>query len=156
MLAPVLHVAWLLWNGALVRVHLPVSLSHSYMLLVTLAVAIPPHARVNYRCYPVWNEHRTNLRVVWNGAEYEQPWTFRTEIDEDYETCSADTCVQRLWCTDSGAVGRYTVDRSQSNWEKNVTLAYTWLRNTGLRGSRALAAHGQENNDSMRMLWTSE
>lgn len=54
---------------------------------LALAVFIPPHARVNYKCWPVWNGGRTNLKVVWKGSEYAQPWTFNTEVDGNSGTC---------------------------------------------------------------------
>ena len=123
-------------------------------MLFALAVLMPPHGRVNYRCWPVWNSNRSNLNVVWNGAEYNQLWKFKTEVDGNYETCRADTCVQRLWCTDSGVVGRYTRDRSQDNTNKNLRLAYAWLLNTSLTGSRTLAVNGRENGDSTLMEYT--
>ena len=46
-----------------------------------LAVLMPPHGRVNYRCWPVWNADKTNLKVVWSGIEYAQPWLLNEEVD---------------------------------------------------------------------------
>ena len=48
------------------------------------AVLVPPHARVNYRCYPRWKgqssvtEGNGNLEVVWRDAVWQLPsqWTF--------------------------------------------------------------------------------
>lgn len=34
------------------------------MLSLALALRIPPHGRVNYHCYPVYNGDK--LDVVWN------------------------------------------------------------------------------------------
>lgn len=125
------------------------------MLAAVLAIAIPPHARVNTKCWPVWNADRSNLKVVWEGREYSQPWTFTTEVDGARETCKADECAQRLWCTDSGAVGRYRVDSSLENWNRNVRLEYTWLMNTSALGVRLLSAQGRENDSSTIMEWSS-
>ena len=42
--------------------------------MLAAAVSMPPHARVNYRCHAVWNADRSDLRLVWDDAEYEHPF----------------------------------------------------------------------------------
>lgn len=115
------------------------------LIAAALATLIPPHARVNHKCYPVWNEGKTNLDVVWNGKPYKQPWTFNVKVNKDYSTCTADGCVQRLWCTDSGAVGRYTVDKTQAIDSRNIKLEYAWLLNTSVSDSQVLSVPDKEN-----------
>ena len=60
---------------------------------LALAVSMPPHARVNYRCWPVWNAEKTDLKVIWNEREYTQPWSFDKEVNYGEQTCQADACV---------------------------------------------------------------
>lgn len=119
--------------------HMYPSCALGRMLQATFALALPPHGRINYRCYPVWNEGRSNLDVMWNGERYSQPWAFHAEVDSFVTTCLAHACVERLWCTGSGAVGRYVRDAAQSDHGRNVRLEYAWLLNTSANGSRALA-----------------
>lgn len=112
-----------------------------------LVLSLPPRGRVNYRCYPVWNANKASLNVVWNGAEYMQPWAFDTDTDTYYSACRANSCVQRLWCTDSGAVGRYIT--GERPFADNVTLEYAWLLNTSLSGRRVLAVSDRETGAMM-------
>lgn len=80
----------------------------------------------------------------------------KKEIDTARDTCYANTCVQRLWCTDSGVVGRYTIDREQNYYGMNMVLSYAWLRDTSVNDSRVLAATGKENKDTTLMEWTNQ
>lgn len=114
------------------------AIMHMDLLLHVCATRIPAHARVNYRCYPQWNTNKSNLDIVWDGKTYSQPWKFNVVPDRRAETCVSDSCVQRLWCTDSGAAGWYNAgDKGRS-----AELQFTWLRNTTIRGSTTLINGG--------------
>lgn len=79
---------------------------------------MPPHGRVNYKCYPVWNTGTGDLAVVWNGQEYPSPWNTRRE--DLNPRSGGEGWMQRLWCTDSGVAGRYDADMNQHHLERNV------------------------------------
>lgn len=88
---------------------------------------MPAHARVNNRCYTKWADLRDDLDIVWEGRTYANPFAasqrFFTVVRD--RPCNVSTCVQRLFCTDSGAVGWYGKEGRQ-----DVPLRATWLRNT--------------------------
>lgn len=52
--------------------------------------------------------------------------------------------MQRLWCTDSGVVGRYIRLIQKYDTTEMLQLEYAWLLNTGLTGSRKLVADSGE------------
>lgn len=111
--------------------------------LLSRAVQIPAHARVNYQCYPRWNEDHSNLEVVWRGRVWNLPenWTFAVEPNAAEGACVDNSCVQRLWCTESGAVGWYDTGRSpDGNSDGTFSLMhFTWLMAPNVTGVTPLA-----------------
>ena len=83
--------------------------------MLALAATVLPHARANMRCYPRWNAQKTAAEVVWDGAAHALPFggAFNVEVEIQVppanasSACTSADCAQRLWCTDSGVVGRY-------------------------------------------------
>ena len=107
------------------------------MLASAYAVAMPAHARVNSQCYPVWASGSANMQLVWRGTTYSHGFhAFATQPGSSGSTCYVNGCVQRLWCTDSGAAGWYG-DRGSSD---NVPLTAAWLLSPSTTYSRTLSA----------------
>lgn len=80
---------------------------------------------------------------MWNGAIYAHPYhAFGAQPEADYTRCVADDCVQRLWCTDSGAVGWY----SAGDWGEGAELTAAWIGHT--QPSYHLSFTGGENANS--------
>lgn len=103
------------------------------MQMLAAAVSMPAHARVNNKCWPVWKDSaKSDLSVVWNGRTYDNPFSatvqFNAEPSGVGDTCRVDNCVQRLFCTDSGAVGWYEFKTDGSSaGAYDVPLHVTWL-----------------------------
>lgn len=110
--------------------------------MLAAAVSMPPHARVNYRCHAVWNADRSDLRLVWDDAEYEHPFhAFNAQPHgTDRAACKAAACVQRLWCTDSGAAGWYgNTAGVDVNNDRDLGLYAAWLGHENVTYSTTLA-----------------
>lgn len=75
-----------------------------------------------------------NLNVVWDGKEYNTTLRVSSVPTANKEDCKSDSCVERLWCTDSGVVGLYTA-RPESDV---LSFEATWLLNTTVRYQKYL------------------
>lgn len=119
------------------------------MVIFALAVSLPPHARMTSKCYSVWNSDHSDLDVVWHGTIYNHGFhSFNTQPNANNGACFADSCVERLWCTDSGAVGWYAYS-SENGLGVTIPLVATWLGHTSPIYRKTLNETDKESGESM-------
>lgn len=105
-------------------------LFHLLKAVLLSALSIPPHARVNSRCYPVWNADKSNLQLVWDGTTYSNPFhSFNAEPTHTTDSYTEKKSVQKLFCTDNGVAGRWSY-RAHNDGE---WLHAAWLSDPSVR-----------------------
>lgn len=115
--------------------------------MLATAVGMPPHARVNGRCYAMWNDDHSDLRLVWRGTTYEHGFHVVSWTPDWATYTSSWWSVQHLLCTDSGAVGFYCGPDEDYN-QNQCVLDVSWLGHADTTYQRVLGTRDGNDEES--------